>query len=505
MTRFPQRPALIFLGLFILLSLVTLLRHEMWRDELQAWLLAREQTSFGDLFQAARYEKHPMAWFIVLFLLSRWTSSPLAMQLLHVGLATLSAWLVLRFAPFSGLQKVLLIFSYYLFYEYNIISRNYALGVLALFLFCHSYVSPKKRPLAWAVCLFVLANSNVYGLILATAAGAVVAIDVLGDEALRKGWTSFLALIIIGLGGILSLLSLRPVPDSSYDQVSRVHTAFHPDLANKVLRILPESYLEMPRPTFHFWNTHLLEKIPTPFVASAVLAVLCVLLATVVVSKKRSAAIFFFLGTVGILSWLYIGSIGFVRHRGHLFMTLIAALWMALGSYHRLKSSPPQAIGRGSGGKISFSILTLILVVQAAGGIFAAGMDIVYPFSQARAIARFIRQKGYADLPIVGEMDYLMTPVSGYLNRKIYFVRGERMGSYVKWDMRRFQDVSPRMILERAGQFARNKRKDCLILLNFHLDPTLERPDYLVKLAATDRAIVRGEVYRLYLLKFTGP
>jgi hypothetical protein len=145
------------------------------------------------------------------------------------------------------------------------------------------------------------------------------------------------------------------------------------------------------------------------------------------------------------------------------------------------------------------------VIVQAAGGLFAAGMDIVHPFSQAKAVAGYIRQKGFADLPIVGEMDYLMTPVSGYLNRKIYFVRGERLGSYVKWDMKRFQNVSPQLILERAEQFAWKKRKDCLILLNFHLDPGLERPGYLTKLTATGRAIVRGEVYRLYLLKYTGP
>jgi hypothetical protein len=498
--------AIFFLGLFILLSLMTVLRHEMWRDELQAWLLAKEQTSFGDLSQAGRYEKHPMAWFIGLFLLSRLTGTPLAMQLFHVGLAALSAWLVLRFAPFIQVQKVLLIFSYYLFFEYNIISRNYALGVLSLFLFCVFFTREPTKPLLSAASLFVLANTSVYGLILALAAGAVMSLDFLADRSLRKKWASYAALLLVCAGGLLCVLYLRPVPDASYDQVSKAHTAFNAGLLSTVLRTLPRSYLPMPRPTFHFWNTNLLEKAPSNLPVNAVFAVLILILAVALLKKSWAALAFYGLSTAGILAWTYIASVGFARHYGHLFLALIAAIWLARARADPVKSAASAGTDPETPGSTALSgILTAIFAVQAAGGLFSAGMDIIYPFSQAKAVAGYIKQNGYADLPIVGEMDYLMTPVSAYLGRKFYFVRGERLGSYVKWDMKRFQDVSPRLILERAEQFAWKKQKDCLILLNFHLDPRLERPGYLTKLTATDRAIVAGEIYRLYLLKYTGP
>ena len=504
MKPFSRRLAIFFLGLFILLSLVTILRHEMWRDELQAWLLAKEQMSFGDLARAGRYDKHPMAWFIGLFLLGRLTGSPLAMQLFHVGLAALSAWLVLRFAPFSRVQKALLIFSYYLFFEYNIISRNYALGVLSLFLSCVFFTREPTKLLLSAACLFVLANTSVYGLILALAAGAVMLVEVLSDQSMRKKWVSYAALFLVCAGGLLCILYLRPVPDASYDQASKTHTAFAAGLLSTVLRTLPRSYLPMPRPTFHFWNTNLLEKAPSNLPVNATSALLILIFAVALLRKSRTALAFYGLSTAGILAWTYIGSVGFARHFGHLFLALIAALWLARGSADPTKVLSAQTGRRPAGSMVLSRILTAIFAVQAAGGLFAAGMDIVHPFSQAKAVAGYIKQKGYADLPIVGEMDYLMTPVSGYLGRKVYFVRGERLGSYVKWDLKRFQDVSPQLILERAEQFAWKKRKDCLILLNFHLDPKLERPGYLTKLTATGRAIVAGEVYRLYLLKYTG-
>lgn len=500
-----RRTTLLFIAFFILLSLVTALRHEMWRDELQAWLLAKEHASFTELAQAVRYDKHPLAWYVVLFLLSRLTGSPLAMQLFHVGLAALSAWLVLRFAPFSPVQRILLIFSYYLFFEYNVISRNYALGILSLFLFCFFYTGKRKTLLAWASCLFVLANTSIYGLIFAIAASGAVIADVLTEKSLRRQGTTFVALMLIGLGVALSAWCLRPIPDSSYDQVSTLHTSFNAGLASKVLWTVPKAYLQVPRPTFHFWNTHILGHVPSTLAINASLALLVLIFSSFLIWRHRPALVFFVFSTTGILSWLYIASVGFVRHQGHLFLAFVAAVWLARGSLDSTKASSAGTERKPKGIPVLSVVLTLIFAVQAAGGFFAVGMDIIHPFSQAKATARYIKQKEYRDLPIVGEMDYLMTPVSGYLGRKIYFVRGERLGSYVKWDMKRFEDVSPELILQRAEQFARKERKNCLILLNFHLDPALEKPGHLIKLMATSRAITGSEIYRLYLLTYPGP
>jgi len=34
-------------------------RHEIWRDEAQAWLIVRDVGSLGELFHVLRYEGHP--------------------------------------------------------------------------------------------------------------------------------------------------------------------------------------------------------------------------------------------------------------------------------------------------------------------------------------------------------------------------------------------------------------------------------------------------------------
>ena len=54
------------------------------------------------------------------------------MQVVHLLIATASVTLVALRAPFTWLQKALLAAGYFTVFEYGVISRNYALGVLLL-------------------------------------------------------------------------------------------------------------------------------------------------------------------------------------------------------------------------------------------------------------------------------------------------------------------------------------------------------------------------------------
>ena len=77
----------LLLAAFFVLGLLLVLRHALWQDEWQAWLLVRGSRSLAELFQNLRYEGHPAFWYLPLYGLSRFTAQPLAMQLLHLTLA----------------------------------------------------------------------------------------------------------------------------------------------------------------------------------------------------------------------------------------------------------------------------------------------------------------------------------------------------------------------------------------------------------------------------------
>ena len=46
-------------GLYIAVLSYTMVHHELWGDELQAWNLAKASVSFPDLITNTRFEGHP--------------------------------------------------------------------------------------------------------------------------------------------------------------------------------------------------------------------------------------------------------------------------------------------------------------------------------------------------------------------------------------------------------------------------------------------------------------
>ena len=134
----------------------------MWRDELQAFMVAAASNTPLDLFAKLKYEGHPGLWHLLLWVITRFTTDPVAMQVLHLVIA-LGVWvLVWRLSPFRPVGKLLLLLSYYLFWEYFVVSRGYALGVLLGFGFVALQARrPEQRFSPW-VLLGLLANTTVF-------------------------------------------------------------------------------------------------------------------------------------------------------------------------------------------------------------------------------------------------------------------------------------------------------------------------------------------------------
>lgn len=102
-------------SVFALLELVNIFNHAMWRDELQVWMIARHSHSIAELLSLKKYDGHPDAWFLVVYAITKFTSHPVWMQIVHVFVAGSTAYLVARFSPFTRIQKILIIFGYFLF------------------------------------------------------------------------------------------------------------------------------------------------------------------------------------------------------------------------------------------------------------------------------------------------------------------------------------------------------------------------------------------------------
>lgn len=142
--------------------------HEPFFDEAEAWQIAR-CVSLRTLFlETTHYEGHPPLWHLILMPFAKagapYELSLTLVSLLFVGTAV---FLILWYAPFPRLVRLLLPFTYFFFYQYGVISRVYCVMTLAFVLMAMAYGRRNERPGRYVAALIFLCMTMAYGLVIA--------------------------------------------------------------------------------------------------------------------------------------------------------------------------------------------------------------------------------------------------------------------------------------------------------------------------------------------------
>jgi hypothetical protein len=107
-----------------------------------------------------------------------------------------------------------------------------------------------------------------------------------------------------------------------------------------------------------------------------------------------------------------------------------------------------------------------------AGGIFAFSRDMIIPFSSSKETSVYIKKQykdNLNDIFIVGSRDYTMSPISGYINRKIYYPEIQKISSFVLFTTQR-KEVDHGEILSQLSQMIKKESKPILLILNKPLE-----------------------------------
>jgi hypothetical protein len=139
--------------------------HEPWRDEAQAWLLARDLSIPQLLLHNLRYEGHPGLWYLILWGPAHLHVAYAALGWIAAGIAAAGTYVLLRLAPFPFYLRAALPFTFFLAYQFAVVARSYVLFPLLCFLIAHVY--RESRPVTMAVLLGLLANVSVHGTLVA--------------------------------------------------------------------------------------------------------------------------------------------------------------------------------------------------------------------------------------------------------------------------------------------------------------------------------------------------
>ena len=501
--------------LFLAVGAFTASHHEMWRDEIQAWLLARDSTSVFNLFANLKYEGHPGLWHLCLMPLSRITHSPIIMQMFHLLITGVTVYLFVRYAPFNWFQKLLFCFGYLVLYEYAIVARNYALGLLLITVFCVLFRERYKR-FIWVGCvLFLLAHTSVHALIVTIAIGFALCCEYFSGSRFLKPLNQDITAIadkklvwigfaLIGIGIITAVLQLNPPPDTGFAVAWNFN--YETKRVNDIVKLISRAYLPVTKPVLGFWGSNILTTNPFFQAIQVPLCYFLILFSVLLFHKRPTALLIYLISTFGLLTFFYVKYHGSIRHHGFLFLTLLMCYWI----YRDCPAINLGKTGQQNTGSVvdrilnvaGTVILTLLLICHAMGGITAIKMEHRHIFSYGKLTAEYIRSQGMQDYPMVGESDFAVSTVVGYLEKpqQIYYPRGSRFGSFVRWDKARTHDAPDQLVIEEAKALSTKTNKEVLIILNRALGTELREQHNLTSLVKFTGSTVGDEGFYLYLM-----
>ncbi len=337
--------------------------------------------------------------------------------MVSLAIAAVSAFLVLRFAPFPFWIRLLIIFGALLGYEYSVIARNYGLGVLLMLAACIAFPRRHERPIPLAVALGMLANTSVHAAFASQILTLVWLMDVF-TPASRGSLArpdSIAAFGIVAAAIALALMSAHPSPDMAFGfspgqvEPGKVLRVLLADPGWSLMGVMKASLTgagELPWARIGLDWEMMARLIADTAIASVAWAL----------RKNRrclTALVLAIFGFEVLFRFVYSGS---ARHEGILAFLMISLCWVAC-------TEPKTADMPGRRRAIALGLLPL-LVPQTLALPIIARRDFMHPESASKAFGALIRQNPrYRDAIVMAEPDFMMEPMPYYASNPVFMPR----------------------------------------------------------------------------------
>lgn len=402
---------------FTALSLLALIYHEPWRDELQDFYVTMDARTLGDLF---RYMYNCSAqgpiMFIVPWLLSFFTQDFMIAAILSWGYIFTAVALLVFFSPYAWFEKLLISLGYMLLYDYSIIAgRPYGITVACVFTFLALFARRESHP--WPAWLMagVTALSSFFGVIFGVYLSALLAADFLRRrQSLRCMWA---ALPLLGLGIFLAL----PHGSDSKATAGSFNLP-EPAMCFMIVKgVLNRIFITIPNAQM-IWFPHVSVQVPAYplWLALAVLA-----LVVIVAPRRLLPAAFFWIISATLMTLFILRGGSGIRHHGFLIIVLLVAVWL-----ERLYADekPLFAIPWLHNAKTIQAAFLVLLAAQVWSGLLAVHIEVQHPFSDNREAGRALNR-------MIGNSNPQQTLVATFLNSGpisvlIYYVKNKQQQFY---------------------------------------------------------------------------
>lgn len=363
---------------FLLFSVLVGSNHEPWADEAQSWIIARDASVGEIIWVLARYEGTMPLWqlTIKLFISLGLTYDYFFVIPIVISLIGLIVFLKKVDAPIF--VKVLLPFTYYIFYQYTIVARSYCYLLLAFSLLLVTYKNRMEKTLQYMLTLSFLSFISMHGTIIFFVLGILFFIEKIKQKELKK---CIKEIVLFSIICIIEGMILFP----SSDLYMTVSAAFSiPQIIKIIIEVITG-------------EGNVLQKV---YNTIAFLILLFLFIKACLVKNKDLSIV------TGIV-FLFMFIIRFACHHGGIIFYLM--IFGILAYYDELKAKTKYFE------KIFATCLILYCILSIQCGI----KDFFKPYSGAEDMANYIKENKYDEKNIYG-FGFLDISLQPYFEENLY-------------------------------------------------------------------------------------
>ncbi len=389
--------------LFAVLTFIVGIHHEPWADEAQAWLIARDCTISEMVSNVLRYEGAPVLWFFILKCLQFFDFPYENLFLIPFVCSVLGVYLFLFKSKFPNIVKWLFPFTFFIFYQYTVVARNYSLIFPMLAIIAVYYEKRLKHPFVYSILLILTASISAHAYVIAFVLLVFFIIDIIKQNncSIKKYIPPAIILLIM----IFTFFYMKKPPDCT----------FAADI--NLMRLNPIKIVGTV--TKAFFNVRTTQVLYLFFVA--------IVISNYIFSCKTfcKTKYQFYFYTLLNLSVAVISTILYCNHwhSGYFIVTYMFSIWILINENKLYKLSFKD-------NKMFYILFYVVFIPQLLWSVQSSIYDLTSDFCASRRVANFIKDNHLENKPIYG-LGFRVIAIQPYFSKNVYRNFGEK--SYWEW------------------------------------------------------------------------
>lgn len=249
-------------ALFAAYSLLTLfgaLKHEVWLDEAQAWVILRD-APLSEIPHILKVEGHPYLWYIILYPFVKLGFPVDYVSLISWAFMAAGAWVLLFKVELPMPLKAVILFSSGFMFFNSIILRVYCLIPPILFLILWVYPKRRERAVLYGFLIALLTNTHIFICGIVAVLGILMIWELFAEwkkSPKKQNACKLVGLCVAGAGVLALVIPLMGSMQANGAVVSRTSSSLWPRIWNMLSSTVSDAFLYSllpPNPESPLWD-----------------------------------------------------------------------------------------------------------------------------------------------------------------------------------------------------------------------------------------------------------